>query len=343
MKHTRAEQRMSQQRRQEVSSLYASDHKSANRYFASLAQKLRGYVENHGHTCFSSLGRLWRTPVASALTVTVIAIALALPASFHVMLKNLNQLGAVLDDSSQISLFLKPKLTDEAGLQLADRLKSHAGIDSVALITKEGALREFRTYSGFAEALDALGTNPLPVVIQIKPRAGLAESDEVKALLQDLRALPEADYVQLDMEWLERLQALLSLAGHGVTMISILLSLAVLLVVSNTIRLELENRKEEIVIAKLVGATNHFIRRPFLYCGFWYGFLGSFAAWIFVTFMTLMVYPSVRRLSVLYARDFDLRFLGFFDTLELFFCASVLGIAGAWLVLAPQLRRMNPE
>lgn len=334
---------MQQQRRQEVSSLYAKERKRSNRYVELVAQKLRGYLDNHGHTLFASLGRLWRTPVATALTVTVIAIALALPASFYVMLKNLQQLGVVLEDSSQISLFLKPSLSDDTGMALADRLKNHDGIESVALITKEGALREFRTYSGFGEALDALGANPLPVVIQIRPKAALAGTEATQSLVKELQALPEAEYVQQDMQWLERLQALLELARHGVSMISILLSLAVLLVVGNTIRLELENRKEEIVVAKLVGATNRFIRRPFLYCGFWYGFLGSLVAWIFVTFMTLLVYPSVRRLSELYARELDLRFLGFFDTLELFFFASVLGVAGAWLVLVPQLRRMNPE
>lgn len=331
------------QRRQEVSFLYGKERKTTNRYLASLKQKLQGYLDNHGHTLFASLGRLWRTPLATTLTVTVIAIALALPASFYVMLKNLQQLGVVLEDSRQISLFLKPQINNDTGLAIADRLKDHPGIESVTLITKEGALREFRTYSGFGDALDVLGANPLPVVIQVRPKAALANSAEAQALTKELQALPEAEYVQLDMQWLARLQALLDLARHGVSMISILLSLAVLLVVSNTIRLELENRKEEIVVAKLVGATNGFIRRPFLYCGFWYGFLGSIAAWLFVTFMTLLVYPSVRRLSELYARELELRFLGFTDTLELILFASLLGVVGAWLVLMHQLRRMNPE
>ncbi|TAN48733.1 MAG: cell division protein FtsX [Methylococcaceae bacterium] len=300
-------------------------------------------MDNHGHTLFASLGRMWRTPVATTLTVTVIAIALALPASFYVMLKNLHQLGVVLEDSNQISLFLKPTLSDEAGMALADRLKDHPGVESVALITKEGALREFRTYSGFGEALDVLGVNPLPVVIQVRPQASLAESHEAQGLVKELQALPEAEYVQLDLQWLDRLQALLGLARHGITMISVLLSLAVLLVVSNTIRLELENRREEIVVAKLVGATHGYISRPFLYCGFWYGFIGSVAAWLFVTFMTLLVYPSVQHLSELYARELDLKFLGFIDTLGLILFASLLGVLGAWLVLMAQLYRMNPE
>lgn len=345
MNDQRTIRRIQQQRRQEVSSLYGKERKPSNRYLllGSLKQKLQGYLDNHGHTLFASLGRLWRTPLATTLTVTVIAIALALPASFYVMLKNLHQLGVVLEDSNQISLFLKPQYSDDAGLALAERLKENIAIENVALITKEGALREFRTYSGFGDALEALGANPLPVVIQIRPKASLANSSEAQVLVNELQKLPEAEYVQLDMQWLERLQALLGLARHGVSMISILLSLAVLLVVSNTIRLELENRKEEIVVAKLVGATNMFIRRPFLYCGFWYGFLGSIVAWIFVTFMTLLVYPSVSRLSELYARELELRFLGFADTLGLILVASLLGVVGAWLVLMPQLRRMNPE
>lgn len=350
MNDPRTIRRVQQQRRQEVSSLYAKERSKRGgppqfleHYRNLLAQKLGGYLDNHGHTLFASLGRLWRTPVPTALTVTVVAIALALPASFHVMLKNLQQLGVVLEDSNQISLFLKPNLSDEAGMALAERLKDRSDIERVTVTTKEGALREFRTYSGFGEALDALGANPLPVVIQIRPKAEMADMEAAQDLAKQLQSLPEAEYVQMDTQWLERLQALLDLARHGVTTITFLLSLAVLLVVGNTIRLELENRKDEIVVAKLVGATNRFIRRPFLYCGFWYGFLGSLIAWIFVTFMTLLVYPSVNRLSELYARELELRFLGFFDTLELFLFASLLGMAGAWVVLFWQLKRMNPE
>lgn len=329
--------------KQDVTSLYGAEPKPANRYIGGLVSMLRGYLDNHGHTLFASLGRLWRTPFATTLTVMVIAIALALPASFYVMLKNVQQLGVALENSGQISLFLKPTLDDDAGLRLADRLKGHPQVESVTLITKAGALQEFRTYSGFAQALDALGSNPLPVVIQLKPKADAGSPGQADALAAELRSLPEAEYVQLDLQWVERLQAILDLARHGVAVISVLLSLAVLLVVGNTIRLELENRKEEIIVAKLVGATNSFIRRPFLYCGFWYGFLGAVASWLFVTLMTLSAYPTVSRLSELYARELDLRFLGLLDTLEMLGAASLLAVAGTWVVLVPQLRRLNPE
>jgi cell division transport system permease protein len=310
----------------------------------ALTERLHGSLNQHGHTLFASLGRLCRTPFATAMTMTVIAIALALPATFHVMLKNVQQLSGALETSAQISLFLKPELGDDAGIRVAERVRGHAAVESVTVVTKEGALQEFKTYSGFSEVMSALGSNPLPVVVQIKPREDASGKESVAALLGELRALPEADFVQVDMQWVERLQTILAIARHGVSMISLLLGLAVLLVVGNTIRLELESRREEIIVAKLVGATNMFVRRPFLYSGFWYGFLGSIAAWLFVNLMLVFVYFPVRRLSALYARQFDLRFLGFTDALILIGCASLLGVAGAWLVLAPHLRRLRrPE
>jgi cell division transport system permease protein len=308
-----------------------------------LGERWSGYLDQHGHTLFASLGRLWRTPFATAMTVMVIAIALALPATFHVMLKNVEQLSGALETSAQISLFLKPQLDDDAGLRVAERVRGHAGVESVTLLTKEKALREFSTYSGFAEVLDALGSNPLPAVVQIRPREDASGREAVGALLAELHALPEADFVQVDMQWVERLQTILAIARHGINMVGLLLGLAVLLVIGNTIRLELESRREEIVVAELVGATPMFIRRPFLYSGFWYGFLGSIAAWLFVNLMLLFVYLPVRRLAELYARQFDLRFLSVGDALILIGFASLLGVAGAWLVLVPQLRRLRPE
>lgn len=308
-----------------------------------LAERWSGRLDQHGHTLFASLGRLWRTPFATAMTVMVIAIALALPATFHVMLKNVQQLTGALDTSAQISLFLKPQLDDDASLKVAERVRGHAAVESVTLVTKEGALREFSTYSGFADVLNALGSNPLPAVVQIRPREEASGKAAVGSLLGELRAMPETDFVQVDMLWVERLQTMLAIARHGVGMIGLLLGLAVLLVVGNTIRLELESRREEIVVAELVGATHMFIRRPFLYSGFWYGFLGSIVAWLFVNLMLLFVYFPVRRLAELYARQFDLRFLGLGDALILIGFASLLGVAGAWLVLVPQLRRLRPE
>jgi cell division transport system permease protein len=307
------------------------------------AERWVGSLDHHGYILFASLGRLWRTPVATAMTVMVIAIALALPATFHVMLKNVQQLSWALETTAQISLFLKPSLDDAAGLRLAERLRGHPAVDGVALLTKESALREFTTYSGFSDVLDALDTNPLPAVVQIRPKGDASGRESVGALLGELRAMPETDLVQVDMEWLERLQAILAIARHGVGVIGLLLGLAVLLVVGNTIRLEVENRRDEIVVAELMGATPMFIRRPFLYCGFWYGLLGSVLAWLFVNLTLLFVYFPVRRLAELYARQFDLRFLGFGDALILSGFAVLAGVAGAWLVLEPQLKRLRPE
>lgn len=276
------------------------------------------------------------------MTVLVIAIALTIPASFHVFIKNARQASSTLEATNQISLFLKPDLTNETGGKVAEKLKKHPQIAVAELITKEAGLQELRTYSGFGDALRALDFNPLPAVVGIKPKDSLTRPEDVEKLLAELRSLPETDFVQLDTEWMYKLHAILTIAQRSVAVFSVLLSLGVLFIVGNTIRLELQNRREEIVVAKLIGATDRFIRRPFLYAGFWYGFLGGSLAWLLVGFFLLFLRGPSRRLAELYGSPYTLSFLSLSET-ELLIGASVLlGIVGAWIVVSYHLRELDP-
>ncbi|MGZ8217282.1 permease-like cell division protein FtsX [Methylomagnum sp.] len=312
------------------------------RYLSGLWDQLGAYGALQWEIFKDSLRRLRQTPVASTLTVLVIAIALTLPASLHVLVDNAREASAGLESTSRISLFLKPDLSNEVGRKLAERLKKHPRVAETTLITKEAGLKELQTYSGFGEALRALNANPLPVVISIKAQDSLADPAAMEALLAELGKLPEADFAQFDTEWLQKLRAMLDVAERGIRVFGLLLAFGVLFTVGNTIRLELQQRREDIAVTKLLGATDGFIRRPFLYAGFWYGFLGGVLAWLLSGLLILLLHAPATRLAELYGSPFRLTYLGFVDTGWLLGVSVLLGVAGAFAVATYHLRRLDP-
>jgi cell division transport system permease protein len=235
------------------------------------------------------------------------------------------------------------KVSDKQAQGLATKLRKSTTIQQVDLITKQQALDEFKTYSGFGDALKAMHKNPLPAVLQVFPDASINDKASINAMLSSLKTNPEVDFAQMDMQWLERLQSIMQLAQRSVILISFLLGLAVLFITGNTIRLELQNRRDEVLIAKLVGATHAFIQRPFLYSGFWYGFAAGVLSWIIVTVMMLVLQKPIETLSSLYDGRFNIVFLSASDSLMLLIISSMLGVIGAWLVLMGQLQQIKPE
>lgn len=308
----------------------------------SLLEQARSHCFLHAHTLLASLGRMYRAPIASAMTVLVIAIALALPASFQLLVKNAHQASGNLEATNRISLFLKPELANEVGRKIAEKLAQHPKIAQARLITKEAGLKEFQEFSGFGDALQALDFNPLPAVVSITPKDSLEKPEDVEKLVAELKTIAEADIVQVDTEWMRKLHAMLAFAQRGIAVLGALLSLAVLFIVGNTIRLELQHRSEEIAVTKLMGATDRFIRRPFLYTGFWYGMLGGMVAWLLVGFLLLLLRGPVRQLAQLYGGDFELSFLSLAETGWLILFSALLGIGGAWVVVSYHLRKLEP-
>ncbi len=292
----------------------------------------------------SSLGRMYSTPFSTALTILVISVSLVLPLGFYVAVQNVERLSNSVEANYQISLFLKPKITQRRAEAVVVELKKDTQVFAAKLVSKQQALKEFQRYSGFGEALDMLGENPLPHVIEIQPKQAVASSsDKLSVMIQNYQRHPSIDIAQLDMKWVSRLNAILAVAQRGVLLLSFLLGLAVVLTIGNTIRLELQRRREEILILKLVGGTNSFVRRPFLYSGFWYGFLGGTIAWFIVTIVIGILAPSVNTLTGLYDSELGLLSLAFRDAIFFIVLSSLLGLFGAWIVLVYQLRRLNPE
>jgi len=304
---------------------------------------LSSYLHIHLHTFFASLGRLARSPFNFMMTVGVIAITLSLPAGMLVSIENLKNLSGQIDLKHNISLFLKQSINREQALKLTQKLQQNPDIAEATLIDKQEALDEFRQYSGFNAALSTLAENPLPHVIQLSPISDFDEPTALNTLLTQFKQHSDIDLVQMDMSWLERLNAILNIAQRSVTLITLLLGIAVLLIISNTIRLELQNRQSEIEITRLVGATQAFIRRPFIYGGFWYGLFGGVLACLLVNLSLWLIDGPTSTLSNLYGSHFKLHYLSFNSTLNWISFSILLGISGSWVVVNRHLNMLENQ
>ena len=302
--------------------------------------RLKNYLLNHAYALVYSLGQITRTPLSSMMTVMVIGITLALPTGLYVALQNTQQLTTGLDNVAQMSLFLKKDTREQNATDLAGQLRRNPDIATLEIITPDQALEEFRHDSGFADALRALEENPLPFVLVIKPVT--THPDTVVRLQATLQKLPEADFVLLDMQWVQRLYAALGVVQRGGMILAGLLGLGVLLIVGNTIRLGIHSNRDEITITKLMGATDSFVRRPFLYAGTWYGALGGLLAWLLVSVALGLLAEPVQHLSTLYGSRFALGGLDVSGTLILLLTATLLGLLGSWLAVGRYLRAVEP-
>ncbi len=303
---------------------------------------LRTYLLRHVQTLVYALGQMSRRPFSTLMTVAVIGIALAMPAGLHVLLKNVQTVLSGWDSAAQVSLFLQKDTRERDALALKTRLEQRSEIASIDYISAEQAMAEFRRLSGFGDALKALDENPLPPVLVIHPALQQQAPAQLQALVEELRGEATVDLAQLDMQWVKRLYGLMDIGRRGVWVLASLLALAVLLVVGNTIRLAIQNRRDEIVITKLIGGTDAFIRRPFLYTGFWYGLLGGLVALLLVQASLWVLAGPVNNLAGLYNSSFRLGGTDLFTLAALLLGGLLLGLCGSWLAVGRHLRSIEP-
>jgi cell division transport system permease protein len=300
---------------------------------------MTNYFLRHLQVLLASLGQLARAPLATLLTLAVLAVTLALPAGLYVAFANLERLSAGWERGASISLFLKLDTPEAAALKLADQIRARSAVGGVDYISRAQALAEFKRLSSFGSALEALDANPLPAVLVVRPRAEQAVT-AVEALRAELAHLPGVELAELDMVWLQRLAAILELAARAVWLLAGLLAAAVLLIVGNTIRLAVLSRQTEIEIVQLVGGTPAFVRRPFLYSGAFQGLLGGLAAWLLVEAGRLLLSGPAQELAGLYGSSFVLTGLEAGPGFTLVAAGGLLGWLGARLAVGLQLRRL---
>ncbi|NOX43182.1 MAG: cell division protein FtsX [Gammaproteobacteria bacterium] len=301
------------------------------------------YFANHVWALVSTLGSLYRTPLSTMMTTTVIGIALALPAGLFVLLQNVQHLSSSWDNGTQISLFLKHDVKSAQTSELLSQLESYSLISDIRYISAAQAFEEFREKSGFNDALTLLEENPLPSVLVISLANQYPSEAEVNVLMEYLSNLESVDTAQLDMQWLARLNGMIQIAQRGLFIVALLLGLAILVIVGNTIRLTIQNRCQEIEVSKLIGATDSFIQRPFLYGGIWYGLIGGVIAWGLIFVSLHMLKEPVKNLSVLYSSDFTLIGLGVYESITIILIGIFLGWLGSWVSVRRHLREIEPK
>lgn len=300
------------------------------------------WLLRHLQSLLASTGHLARAPIATSFTVLVMGLALALPLGLDVLVRNVRNATGDFSGAIGISVYLKTSVSESRAQQLLRSVREHAGVRTATLITATEALAQFRKQSGFGAALDALEDNPLPHVLAITPDAASADPAAVENLRRFLQSWPEVETVQLDGDWVVRFNAILALLRRLLLLAAGLLGLGVIAVVGNTIRLEIQNRRAEIEVTKLVGGTNAFVRRPFLYTGALYGLLGGLCAFLVVAFALWLLAPFAARLAQTYGSQFALHGPNVRDLCILLGGGTLLGWVGAWLAAGRHLASIEP-
>lgn len=309
----------------------------------SFGGRLSAFINQHAEQFYGSFRELWKTPFSTLMTILVLGLALSLPSVFQVVYKNVERVNGQWDSASEVSLFLKKGLSEQRVQVLINKLGLYEDIDRVTYITSHQALQEFKEMSGFSKALNYLDENPLPGVLIVVPTEKAKNTAGTKLLIAKLQREADIDLVRVDTDWVEKLQAILSLVVDVVIAIAVLLLMAVLLIISNTIRLNILNQRSEIEVLKLVGATNSFIQRPFLYIGAWYGLLGGCIAVLLTFSMVQWLQSGVVNLVGLYQAQFDILMLNLEEIAILIGVATFLGFIASYISVKQYLVKIEPK
>lgn len=302
----------------------------------SAGSRLRAWREQHGYSLVSSLGRFFQRPIATLLTVGVMAIAMALPLGLALLLGNVERLSSSVRESREIGVFLNDGIDGPAAGRLAAELRKRRDVVSVAVHSPEQGLAEFRKTSQLADALDLLEGNPLPWVLRVLPR------DDGAAIAAALGSRSEIALLQHDAIWRQRLSSWLAFGERLMWVVGGLLALGVLLVVGNTVRLDIGNRRDEIAVMQQLGATDGFIRRPFIYLGAWYGLAAGLAALSLLAVAGALLQPTLAQLISSYGSGFRLQGPDWREAAVIVSAATAFGWLGAWLASGHHLRQTRP-
>lgn len=309
----------------------------------SFLGRAASFFEQNYKQVFTSFFDLWKTPFATLMTILVLGVALSLPSVFQVIYKNTERITEQWDKASEISLFLKKDISEQRIQVLINKLGLYNEVDTVTHISSHQALEEFKEMSGFSKALNYLDENPLPDVLIVVPLADAMNIAASKLLVAKLKREQGVDLVRVDIDWIEKLQAILSVVVDIVIAIALLLLLSVLLIISNTIRLNILNQRAEIEVLKLVGATNSFIQRPFLYVGAWFGCLGGIIAWLLTFILVQWLQSGATSLMGLYKVEFQISPMNIEEVVMLISLSTFLGFIASYISVKQYLVKIEPK
>jgi cell division transport system permease protein len=253
----------------------------------------------HAWCLRDSLRQLARRPFGTALTIVVMGLALALPLAFYLLLVNVQHLATAIGDSQSVNVFLKTEVVADHAEKLATVLRARSDVGTVTIRTPRQGLEEMAAMQGFGDAIQSLPDNPLPFVLLVEPRAG-TDRGEVEKMVAAVRAMPGVDLVQDNGQWRARLDALIAVGQRVTLLLAVLLGAAAVLVIGNTVRLDIRSRANEIIVQQLIGANSAFVRRPYLYEGAWYGLAAGLVAVLLVLLLEAVLAAPVRDLVASY-------------------------------------------
>lgn len=316
---------------------------SADSWSRQIRRKIRAWIRRHSYSFFSSLGVLVQHKIGTLMTVLVLGIAMFLPLGLYTTLINLEGMDLRQDEWSAITVFFKSGTDETEVSKIADALENDLDPEAIVIISPDEGMADFRDASGFGESLDMLDENPLPWVMQVSPGRGPTEEVEsrVDELTGFLQSFDSVDVIQFDYKWLQRLGRMMDLGQAAVSVLIFLFGLAVVVVVANTIRLDVASHAEEIEILALVGAGNAFVRQPFLYTGLWYGLMGGLLALMLLGLTMLYLGRPLGLLLETYGTVFNMRGLGGYQTLWVVMGGGFLGWLGAWISVQRYLRLLK--
>jgi cell division transport system permease protein len=304
---------------------------------------IRAYFARHAQVLVGSLGRIVHEPFAALMTMGVIAVALALPLFLSMLLQNARMASGNWNEAYDLSVYMDKSASAARVQALAKALRLRGDVATVRIITADQALAEFRNDSGFGKALDALSDNPLPDTLVVTPTLQSSTPQGTETLKTAIAAMSDVQTVQIDTEWVKRLHAMLDLLRRVVLLTAGLLGVGIVIIVSNTIRLDILNRRPEIEVMKLVGASDGFTRRPFLYSGIWYGLGGGVLALTLVAIASAVLARPVARLAFLYGSAFRLEGVNVATGIGVLGVAVGLSWLGSWLAATRHIRAIEPS
>ena len=307
------------------------------------SQRLIGALVDHLRQMIGALGDLWRTPISSVLTITALGLSLSLPTSLFILYKNVAAVAEAWQESTEITLFLRKDLSEPLQQAYAHRLSLRPEIANVTFMTADEALAEFQDMADFGDALQYLEENPLPPTIVVVPSEDYRTPQAAKALLEKLEKDNEVDFGRMDLEWVKRLHGVLRLVGDAFAVVTLLLLVTVVLIVGNTIRLAVLAKREAIEVMKLVGATDSFIQRPFLYTGWWFGVIGAVIALMAVSLALYYLENALGELSGLYQTQLHIIGLDLQEAFGVLIIAVLLGLGGAWFSVRRHIAEIEPR
>lgn len=304
----------------------------------SAPRHVGAWREHHLWSMSISWRRLAARPLGTLLTVAVMGVALALPLAFYLLLGNVERMGDALGRNQTISAFMKPGQAAGMAETAASALRGRPEVEAITVRTPKDGLAELAEVQGFSGALQSLDENPLPYVLSVQPKPHLS-ADDAGRLVEAMKATPGVDMVQDTGAWRQRLDAILGVGARATSMLALLLGIAALLVVGNTIRVDIQSRAEEIGVLLLIGASRPFVRRPYLYAGIWLGLLAGILAVVLAVVIELAMAGPVGRLAAAYDGSVQFGGLPAWLLLSVPVASAVLGWLGARLVSARQIRR----